>query len=69
MCGVTDLLQLLHPVLWCHGMPSPSGSTWEVGRGREEEGGGEEFKEEGEKGRRRVKEKGGKGQQLSTKTS
>ena len=25
-----DLLQFPHPVQGCHGMPSPSGSTWEV---------------------------------------
>ena len=33
LCDVTDLLQLPHPVLGCHGMPSPSGSTWMVGEG------------------------------------
>ena len=57
---VTDLLQLPHPVLGCHGMPSPSGSTWEVreggkwGRERERRRRGKEGEREGQGRRERM---------------
>lgn len=60
LCDVTDLLQLPHPVPRCRGMLSPSGNTWEVGGGRERDGGRGRGKEEegGNKGIKVEEERG-----------
>ena len=66
LCDVTDLLQPPHPVPRCRGMLSPSGNTWEEGRGREREGEGGRRKEEAKESRQR-KKGGGRGKEREAK--